>query len=542
MLLRFRYTLVLLLCAHCCLGQKDEPVRATVYFQTGTAALDAGTDSALAALFLGNSRYERVVLAGHADARGNNKSNLELSRQRTEAVKGWIAANNTIRRTHIEMSFFGERMPVATGKDEASLARNRRVDLLLYEAPGWAQVADLFQSAAPPADKFCINPARDTALVCRQGTVLLYKAHTASIPAGNPCTCITIEVKEAFSKKDILLNNLSSSSGGAPLVSQAMISVEFSCNGKQLASVPNYVLLTPADTPPTGAKVFSGSWLNPNHIDWQATDTNTLAGIPAKTLADCAQQRGGMDDVFRPGKDEACGNCALVFCGLGKWTAGIFNKDKRDTSRAYFSCRETAIKQRRAERERKKREGLLNAYGNAVTPRSSEDSVVRDSCGRIMARFKTNRDQLRRELLQRSLDSARRNGNPVTAASLSELQYSVFATSANGWTNIDWMMKVNPGELEQVELLLAPSAYSDCKIIFKKQRTVLPGLRTKKDRFVFPQLPRGHEAWLLIVHTKTSEGHILYELKSITTGQAVYTPELKEATIPEFVALLNTLL
>lgn len=86
---------------------------------------------------------ERAIdlrIEAHADARGTEAYNLALAQRRAEAVRKFLAEQGVPARTMTTVSM-GEGHPQATGNDERSWARNRRVDLIatpsetIQEAP-----------------------------------------------------------------------------------------------------------------------------------------------------------------------------------------------------------------------------------------------------------------------------------------------------------------------------------------------------------------------------------------------------------------------
>jgi peptidoglycan-associated lipoprotein len=70
-----------------------------------------------------------IRVEGHADERGSPEYNLALGQKRAEAVVRVLRIYG-VRDGQMEAVSWGEERPQANGHDEASWARNRRVDLL----------------------------------------------------------------------------------------------------------------------------------------------------------------------------------------------------------------------------------------------------------------------------------------------------------------------------------------------------------------------------------------------------------------------------
>jgi OOP family OmpA-OmpF porin len=71
-----------------------------------------------------------VELRGHADRRGSRRYNLKLSRERAEAVKGYLVNSGVVEK-RITVSALGKAEPLAQGQTVLDYARNRRVDFMI---------------------------------------------------------------------------------------------------------------------------------------------------------------------------------------------------------------------------------------------------------------------------------------------------------------------------------------------------------------------------------------------------------------------------
>mgnify|MGYP000851071300 CR=1 FL=1 len=71
----------------------------------------------------------RLVVEGHTDERGGREYNLALGQKRAEAVRRALGLLG-VTDAQVEAVSFGKEKPVATGTDEASLAQNRRAEIV----------------------------------------------------------------------------------------------------------------------------------------------------------------------------------------------------------------------------------------------------------------------------------------------------------------------------------------------------------------------------------------------------------------------------
>ena len=75
-----------------------------------------------------------VQIVGHTDATGNDAANLQLSRDRANATRDYLASRG-VAMNRMATDGRGEREPVATNETEAGRARNRRVEIFVQENP-----------------------------------------------------------------------------------------------------------------------------------------------------------------------------------------------------------------------------------------------------------------------------------------------------------------------------------------------------------------------------------------------------------------------
>jgi len=68
----------------------------------------------------------RLQLEGHCDERGTNEFNLALGQERSRSVLN-VLLSLGVSRSRLEIISYGEEVPLETGNDESSWARNRRV-------------------------------------------------------------------------------------------------------------------------------------------------------------------------------------------------------------------------------------------------------------------------------------------------------------------------------------------------------------------------------------------------------------------------------
>ena len=110
-----------------------------VLFDYGKAALKPAAEEALKKVSVVLSQFpeSKVTVEGYTDAKGTQSANMQLSRERAQAVKDWLVRNGNMNVSNISAKGFGERYPVAEntnpdGTDNPlGRAMNRRVSIVV---------------------------------------------------------------------------------------------------------------------------------------------------------------------------------------------------------------------------------------------------------------------------------------------------------------------------------------------------------------------------------------------------------------------------
>lgn len=79
------------------------------------------------AKFLQINKQRKAMLEGHTDERGGREYNLALGQKRAEAVQRALTLLG-VPESQVEAVSYGKEKPAAQGADEASYAKNRRVE------------------------------------------------------------------------------------------------------------------------------------------------------------------------------------------------------------------------------------------------------------------------------------------------------------------------------------------------------------------------------------------------------------------------------
>ena len=103
---------------------------ATVYFDFDKTNLTSKSLQTLKSVVdaLNDNSQLNIVLSGHADERGTREYNLALGQRRADTVSQYLILNG-VESNRITTKSYGEERPIANGQDDASYAKNRRVQI-----------------------------------------------------------------------------------------------------------------------------------------------------------------------------------------------------------------------------------------------------------------------------------------------------------------------------------------------------------------------------------------------------------------------------
>lgn len=103
-----------------------------IYFDVNKDAVKAESYPSIKeiATILKDNPNVKIKIVGHTDSDGDDKSNLELSKRRSESVKKALVTNFSIEASRIETDGKGETEPIAPNDNVTNKALNRRVEFI----------------------------------------------------------------------------------------------------------------------------------------------------------------------------------------------------------------------------------------------------------------------------------------------------------------------------------------------------------------------------------------------------------------------------
>lgn len=114
-------------------GPKTLRLDSLSLFDVGQSELKSGSTKVLINALVGIKAKPGwlIVVAGHTDITGNDKSNQTLSLKRAESVRNWMRDTGDIPESCFAVQGYGESRPLKSNDTEAGRALNRRVEISL---------------------------------------------------------------------------------------------------------------------------------------------------------------------------------------------------------------------------------------------------------------------------------------------------------------------------------------------------------------------------------------------------------------------------
>ena len=466
-------------------GAQETTASVKLYFEKNSFQLNA-TETKILAQFIDSLKSLPVSITGlkitgNCDNTGTITYNKELAYKRAEQVKNYIHLSGLFRSENIELLSNGEELALYNNNTEEGRRMNRRADIevnmtIQYKSsmpapePPLGNLDEIYNMLKTPAQEFCINVTRDTFLVGKRGTIIHYKANTIKKTSVS-CPCFTIRLNEYYDNSELVLNNLTTTSGGQLLESGGMIRLEGFCNGEKYELKENEYLtvMVPSDTILPGMKLLSANRAtSAEYLDWKLDETNLDDFDYERMKLAC----GGGGKSFETGK------CPFFFCRIRKMFRGRKYKNKLDIKVNDLSEKEKLI---------------LKNYDL-----KGEDLAV---------------------AMEKSKDSS----------GLKTLKYYTYKNFNWDYRNID---RMKPG-MKFVNFIVEnkPDKETDVKIVFMDLRTVVPCFE-RSSVYLFKEVYANQPVW--VIGLKFTIHKLIYlGMKESNTADRKTTLEFKSVTIEE---------
>ncbi len=569
------------------LGQKNI-LNQSIYFQTAKYQLDSGSMRMLSDLVDSLKRYQsyKIFIRGNTDSEGDSIYNKKLSEQRVQATQQYFIRRGVLPKV-FSISALGEAKPVADNATNEGKQKNRRVDIaIVYKRRAMVDssqflpyISELYRLLEIRPALFCIDPARDTVLRCKKGTVVYVKANSFKINKRCKSQCVILKIKEDFLKSEMIIDNLSTTSDGRILESQGMLSTQANdCNGKklQLLKDKDLVIFMPTNKIVPNTGIFRGNRTPHDSImNWTANNSSVLQNFTLKQLHLCAEfiPCAGVFDVIQ------C-DCKFFSCRikrLDNCINGIFKKCERYNNHIFrknlIMCKlrkELLETSQQTDPEKKVKvnakikgiqtdiAALHKKYPNCKQMREAPSysyEPIPEECEKLnelyekygVSNFNALIYALNKELMdsfgvktiEELKDTVKRKDLENVelsymnkTISFEDYQYYVYNSSRLGWSNVDAFAEFPKDSLVNFRVKLKAARNVDCKIVFKKNRSILPPSdATEGHDFAFNSIPKGEAVWIIAL--KYEDGKPFLSMVDTTIDNNIIDFVFKELTLDE---------
>jgi outer membrane protein OmpA-like peptidoglycan-associated protein len=155
--------------------------RGEIYFDSGKNDLRSDAFAILDStiFYFKKDTTQKIFLTAHADAKGSQETNQNLSQRRSQAVKEFFSQKG-IAETKIHSEEFGEEKPVASNSEESGRQKNRRVTIEVSKYVTLIKVTGIVKDSLGPIAEALVflrgNSHQDSAKTNLRGEYQLYGA------------------------------------------------------------------------------------------------------------------------------------------------------------------------------------------------------------------------------------------------------------------------------------------------------------------------------------------------------------------------------
>lgn len=501
----------------------------TVHFDKDDPRLNEQAIAALD-LFLASVIVEgdyHFAVEGHTDSDGSNAYNDTLASARAKSVRQFLLLHGASPML-VDITYRGERKPVADNASEDGMSLNRRVRIT-FTRNVFANIDELRQALREGSvQHFTVDPRHDTVLRGKAGSTLIFRADAFEDTSGDPVsTPVTVELTEALTALDMVAHGLSTRSDDRLLETDGMVQVSATDATGNRLRLKNDAPMT-VTMPAAGIKPRMQLFMSNTGSNWtaapSATGNSPLAGwndtppqppvIAFKLPRYKEDQRGKPLRPVQPvlprvpnmsnyrsyvRKDPWWGflRPRVIRARTEKAYAKAENRytsgHKRYQARMERYCRENAEFPAEAERyavrkalwdERKKQEKEQWYTEVYVPARRQYDSVAAPQRTQYVADLAAWRQErnIRLERYAQWADSTR-------STTVNGLSNYVFATTHLGWINCDRFYGVPEKRKQEVIVQGGVAGSEVVYLVFTDMRMLLNMERNEADEHVSPPAP-----------------------------------------------------
>jgi TonB family protein len=428
-------------------------------------------------------------------------------------------------------------------------------------------LSDVYKHFEKRPQVFSIRTNRDTTIICKEGTMIQINANSfVSEKTGNPISeTVQLVVKEYYKISDMILANLTTTSGGKILETGGMLHISVTNNRENCILKPGSEIKT--GFPFSGKKddmdLFYGEQTN-NIINWKLANKADDVKIDDELRITVSPERESNSEVFFivedmlefPGGDLAMRRFLIENGGypstmLNKEIEGkvmvtfVVDSDGNTTNiRVVEGLDETLDKvavyvvsnfpKWKPGRQRGRPVAVSYTIPVAFSAKKGELTIDEiDKANKLeeklksfkydneSAKYLSNSDKIRK------FEEKIENEN-FKETSAFEVNRYLFSTTRLGWLNCDRFLKENR-KLTDLFIMNENSDNTIVNVIFHRFKSLIPG-SIESEKIVFRNIPEGEK--VTIVAIKAVESKILFSVTETTvTEKKEVTLDFQQVTL-----------
>lgn len=208
-------------------GQKN---RHLIYFKSNESILNSKHTKELDSLIscIVKNPSAKLLIIGHTDSIGTFDANKKLSLNRASSIESYFI-DKGIDKKKIQKEFYGYLFPIASNKKEVGRAKNRRTEIVVYTEKELTE----YKKAKRTQIFSFNNNAQDLNIRTKRGALIRIPSNSLTSKSKSEIKNIRIEITEAYTIFDMILNNLNTLTDNSILESNGMINIKaFDKNGE----------------------------------------------------------------------------------------------------------------------------------------------------------------------------------------------------------------------------------------------------------------------------------------------------------------------
>ena len=416
-------------------------------------------------------------------------------------------------------------------------------------------ILELYKQIERKPQEFTIDPREDNSILCEQGTVIHIKANSLKMLGSCKDEKVILKVREDFSKADMIIDNLSTTSNERPLETAGMIYVEVhDCKGREVKLSRNeeYTVFIPTDTISADMQLFSGEREGYNDMmNWNVNNTPELSNLSLEDLLFCGPLC----------KQTSCADERCKFwCRINRFDIAMKGLTDKPTHQENVEFRKCQRQLKKYERWQRRRGFAFNSSSNpnrwpdlSIEMREKCNYVddllkkyeVKNVSELILAMNKPMLDSFQVSTmaeLRDTLEKVKIKGLETAYAgddiSFEDYQYYVFNSNRMGWINLDEFAKMPKRKLAKVEINVKPASNIDCKLVFKQRNAVLP-LYPDGNKYKIKDMPKGEQIWIVALKYENKKPY--FAMREMKIGDKAPEMNFEELSLNELKDKLKTL-